>query len=172
MKRMRTQSGLSLLEMMTASVVVAVSLLGTTAAVISGATLSQEVTRMHAAQRAATTVMEDVRGTDFAQLVDTFDETKHTICGEEYGIDDAVATVSVTQVDNGSTSQLVYEVTITVSFEGAAGGQTFPIVTYVADRVAGSSLSSTVGSDPEPESDPDPQTDPQPDPDPVDDGGK
>lgn len=151
MKRMRKQSGLSLLELMTASVVVAVSLLGTTAAVISGASLSDEVTRMRAAQRAATSVMEDVRATDFAQLVDTYDGSRLSVSDHEHGIDDAVASVSVQQVANGSTSQLVYEVTVDVSFESATGNRSYPIVTYVSDRVAGNSMNVPTQIEPDEE---------------------
>jgi len=150
---------MSLLELSAASIVVAVSLLGTTAAVISGATLSREVTKMRAATRAATTIMEEVRATDFAEIVSTFDGRTLTVGDHESGIDDGTATISIVQVDNGSTTHILYEVTVNVTFEGAAGDQTYPIVTYVSDRVAGNSLSSSTTL---PTNDPnyDPTTDP------------
>jgi prepilin-type N-terminal cleavage/methylation domain-containing protein len=143
MRKNQSQRGMSLLEMSAASIAVAVALLGTTAAVISGASLSAEVTRMRAATRAASAIMEDVRATDFALLVDTWNENTVTVGAHETGMDDGTATLSVVQVDNGSTTQILYQVTVTVSFEGAGGAQTYPIVTYVSDRVAGNSLSSS-----------------------------
>ena len=167
MKRNRTQRGMSLVELSAASVVVAVSLLGTTAAVLAGASLSKEVTRMRAASRAATTIMEEVRATDFAQVVSTYDGTTVAVGDHESGIDDGTARIDVVQVDNGSTTQLLYEVTVTVTFEGAAGNQSFPIVTYVSDRVAGGSLfTAPVAPTTEPIADPiaDPIVDPIVDP--------
>lgn len=143
MRKNRTQRGMSLLEMSAASIVVAVSLLGTTAAVVTGASLSAEVTRLRAASRAATSIMEEVRSTDFADLVDTYHGKTVQVCDAESGIDDGTATVTVVQVDNGSLSHRIYEVTVTISFEGAGGAETYPIVTYVSDRVAGSSLASS-----------------------------
>lgn len=161
MRKSRSQRGMSLLELSAASIVVAVSLLGTTAAVISGATLSSEVTRMRAATRAATTIMEEVRSTDFAEIVTNFDRTTVAVGGHETGIDDGTATISVVQVDNGSTTQILYEVTVNVTFEGSGGTQSYPIVTYVSDRVAGNSMSSSTTLPPGNVSDPnDPAYDP------------
>ena len=141
MRRPRGRGGFSLVGTLAGAAFVVISLLGATAAILSGSALAADVATLQAASRAATSVMEDVRAVDFADLVDEFNGKTFQL-EPVGGLDSAVASVSTTLLNNGSTSQLVYEVSVTVTFEGPAGSQSFPFVTYVSDRVAGNSLSS------------------------------
>ena len=143
MRRNRRQSGFSLVELAAGTVMVATALLGATAAIVSSASLTKEVARTRASARAASSIMEEVRATDFAQLVTNFDGRTFDVSGGESGLETGSASVSVTLVDNGSSQHQVYEIIITVSFDGATDGQTQTIVTYASDRVAGSSLGTT-----------------------------
>jgi len=143
MKRLRRQEGFTLVELAASSFLVATSLLGTSAAILSGSKLASEVARTRASARAASSVMEQVRSTDFADLVTTFDGEAIDVTAGESGLENGTAHVTVELVDNGSTQYPVYQIVIDVRFDGATMDQSRPIVTYVSDRVAGSSLSST-----------------------------
>jgi type II secretory pathway pseudopilin PulG len=142
MRKCRGQEGFSLVELAASTFLVATSLLGTSAAILSGSALTAEVARMRASARAASSVMEQVRSTDFADLVTDFDGSAIDVNSGESGLENGTAHVTVRQVANGSTQHIVYEITIDVRFDGITDGQSQPIVTYVSDRVAGGSLSS------------------------------
>jgi type II secretory pathway pseudopilin PulG len=143
MRAQRRQAGFSLVEVAAGAVMIVTSLLGATAAILSGASLSNEVARMRAAARAASSVMEDVRATEFADVISTFDGTTVDVAIGESGLKDGTASISVREIANGSSTHLVYEITIDVTFDGATVGERQTIVTYASDRVAGSALSGT-----------------------------
>jgi type II secretory pathway pseudopilin PulG len=142
MRKRRGQEGFSLIELAACLVLVVTSLLGTTVAILSGSTLSSEVARMRASARAASSVMEQVRSTDFVDLVTTFDGSEIEVTSGESGLENGTAHVTVRQVDNGSTQYIVYEVAVDVRFDGVTNAESHPIVTYVSDRVAGGLLST------------------------------
>mgnify|MGYP001359262015 CR=1 FL=1 len=140
MKRAKSVRGMSLVEVAAAAVVVAVSLLGTTAAIVSGAALTSKTRYARAAARAGAAILEDVRATDFADVQTHFAGKRFTIDDDETGAGSGYADVTVRQVDNGSTTFQVYEVTVFVHFPALTDREIGPVVTWVCNRVDGSAL--------------------------------
>ncbi len=171
----RGSRGFSLIELAVTITMVAVSLLGATAAVVSGASLVDQTSRLRAASRSASGIMEQIRATPFEDLPTTWHDTQHQIDGLAAAGGAGVASVNVREIDNGSVRWRLYEVTVNVRFAGASGDQIMPIITYVSDRTEGGSLSSSISvsaaPEPDPNADPTPtvEPDPQPDPDPTPD---
>ncbi len=149
MKRNRRSRGLTLIEFAASTAMVSVALVGTAAAVASGAELSRTTAETRGATRASTTLMEQVRAIPVDQIVARFNDS--TVSCSTLGASDSKSesTVRVVQVANGSTRWPVYEVTITTSWAGMLGDQDATFVTYVSDRTAGTALSgaSTVPAD-------------------------
>jgi hypothetical protein len=140
-RRNPRQAGFSLVSLAVSTAVIAVALMGTTMAVATGANLTKQTTRRHVAARAVSSVMEEVRATDFADLVANFDKTSHEVAYLQDSGSRATANVTVENVDNGSAKWDVYRVAVVVRFESAGGLTEFPVVTYVSDRTEGSQLS-------------------------------
>ena len=141
MRKHSRQGGMTLVEVAAGTVIVATSLLGTAAAVISGASLSQEVGRIRASARAASSVVEEIRAADFAEIKTSFDGAVRDIATAESGLERGTATISVAKLNNGAKKHSIYEITIVITFGDADVTQTQTIVTYASDRVAGSGLS-------------------------------
>ena len=139
MKRARKQSGMSLVELGASTIVVAVSLVGTVAAVVSGAAVSEQTVQTRAAARASSTVMEQIRAIDFAELVDRYDGKTLDLRDFDGSVENGSVSISVTEEDTGNAEQ-VYKVVMTVTFQGSTKGEALRIVTYVANRTEGGSL--------------------------------
>ena len=136
----RRQAGFSLTALGVATAVVAAALLGVTLVTVVAASFSRDAARLRSAARAVSTVMEDVRATDLADVVATFDGHVLDITSTPSDPDYGTVEVTVRQVPNGSAAHRVYEVTLDVQFDGADRGFVQPIVAYVSDRRAGSAL--------------------------------
>lgn len=135
---------MTLVELGTSVAVVAVSLLGTASAVATSAHVENTTAQTQTAKRGLASLMDDIRGTDFAALEDTYHGTAHDLYG--FGADGSAgsASVNVTEVNNNSVSWTVYRVTVSATFPGAGDdAEAREIVTFISDRRRGSALSGT-----------------------------
>ncbi len=136
----RSQSGLGLLEIMISTVIVVVVLIGTVAAILSGAQLSRETARMHAATRAMNTVMEEVRSVDATELISVYHGRR--VKFSDVGISQVDGTVDISVKELGSVSDdsVLFEVEIGLTYDGATRDEHRTIVTQITTRVEGTAL--------------------------------
>jgi hypothetical protein len=139
----RRASGFTVLDLSMAVVVASIALAATAAAVATGAKVARVTAESRIAVRAARSMMERVRSTPFDQITTTYNATSKQI-SELGGADSAgTATTSVSSIDTGSTRWRCLRVAVRVRWTGVAGAGDKSFVTYVGDRLAGSSLSSS-----------------------------
>ena len=139
-QRLKNESGVSLVEFAIAGTLLSVALMATTSSVFSGAGLDRAVSQKLAVTRAATSILEDVRTTDFEDVVDTFNGTSHpvTLADGTSGTVDVV----VFDADPGATRWPIHGVRL--SFTPAAGepDSALSFTTFVCDRTTGSGFTA------------------------------
>ncbi len=133
-----TQRGASLIELAVAVTVLVVALIGTVAAIASSSALARQTNETYAAQRAAASILEELRATPFDDVVDTFDGTTRTLPG--IAGSPGTAAITLARVDDGTTSWAVYEARVVVSWTGGGAARSMELRTYVSDRARGSGL--------------------------------
>jgi prepilin-type N-terminal cleavage/methylation domain-containing protein len=140
MKRSRSQSGFTLVEVAAVAAVAGIALAAAAGAVSQGAQIARSAAETRAAMDASETMIEQVRATAFSTLETTYDGVTKTLASLGDTDVEGTCTVDVSPVDTGSSSWKVYAVTTTVSWSGSTGEQEMSFVTYVSDRTVGSSL--------------------------------
>jgi Tfp pilus assembly protein PilV len=138
-RRRRADRGLSLVEVAAAGVVISVGLVGTAAALLPAADLTQNAAETRAVTRLAGGLLEEVRATRFDLIDDTYTDLRRRISGIA-GIDGATrpatAIFEVTDEPTGSARWEVRRVTVTIRWRGPRGLNTVTAGTLVCDRNA------------------------------------
>ncbi len=142
MKKIRRQRGLSLVEMSAAMALVAIALVSTAAAVLSGSALADETIQLSAAGRASSALMEEIRAADFDQIT-SYHGKRLDLARFDAALTSGFVDVEVTEVDNG-TAETVYRVSLAVTYDAASDSDTLHVLTYVSDRTAGGALAGSI----------------------------
>jgi hypothetical protein len=132
-------------ELAATAAVLAVALVATAAAVLKSAALSRSAAQTRAVARAAASVLEEVRGCRFDELVPTWDGVERSVTGLPGVGSPATAEVDVADAASGSSRWPVYRVVVTLRWQGATGPQTYVASTLLSDRNGNGSGSSVSG---------------------------
>ncbi len=128
---------MTLVELAASGVAVAVSLIGASSAVISSVQLNQNTNRVRDSGRAVESLIEEVRNSDFDDLVTNFDTSIHHVVGGD-------AHIGVTDVTSNTVTQWkVFRVQIDVVPHETVADGSMTFVSFITDRDEGSSLSAT-----------------------------
>lgn len=134
---------------------VAGALVGTAATVSVSSNLERATRETRSATRAGSLLMERVRSADFDTVVDDFHGQTVDVAellGAGYEGGNSTASVSIREIDNGSTRWTLYQVTVTVSTDQLGTTRDVELVTYVSDRANSSaSLGGTGSTEPDEE---------------------
>lgn len=142
MRKRLSCRGVTIIELAATGAVLAVALVATAAAVASSAGLARTATQSRAVSRAATSLLEEVRGTRFDQLVSNWNGRTRTWT-DIAGVGKAVTgTVTITDAGSGSTRWPVYRANVRVDWRGATGPESMTVTTLICDRNANGSGSS------------------------------
>lgn len=141
MRHARRQKGTSLTEVAISLAILATTMLGTVAALVSGSALAHTTSETRAAQRAATSIFEEIRATPVDELVATYDDTTRHVVSLD-GKEDGRVLVRVDRIDDGLTGWAVYEVAVIVRWDRSGTPRDIELRTLVSDRVKGSGLAT------------------------------
>lgn len=141
MKRNGRAQGTTLAELAAGIALVAVALVGAIAGISSGSALAKTTAETRAAQRVASSLMEEVRASDIDDLVADFHGATRPLDGTGHSSSGA-ADIVVVRIDNGATMWAVYEVTVIVRWARAETPRTIQMKTLVSDRSRGSGVAA------------------------------
>lgn len=125
--------GSTLLSSLTALSVLAVGALGAMSTLLSSDTLRRTTTEERAALLAATSVLDEIRATPFADLEATYHGQVRDLATLTPTAPPGTASISVTEDATGNSRWPVYTVVVDVEVEGAVATRSLSFATQVSN---------------------------------------
>jgi len=137
LSRRSGRAGSIMVDCLVASGVAAIALVAAAGTVLSAQRETQRITQVRAAATILASLLDEVRGAPFANVVTAYGGASRTVTGMPLAGGGASAAFTVADVATGSTRWQVRRVTVQLQWNGPGGSGTASGATYVSDRSSG-----------------------------------